>query len=68
MRVILRNFTRLRILRINCIDYWQMGDVKCQLDKDFATVTEWGDGCPSLVEITLPRELVSSVLTCEIFN
>ena len=33
-----------------------MGDVKCQLDKDFATVTEWGESCPSLVEITLPRE------------
>ena len=56
IRVVLRNFTRLRILRINCIDYWQMGDVKCQLDKDFATVTEWGESCPSLVEVTLPRE------------
>jgi len=56
MRVTLRNFTRLRKLRINCIDYWQMGDVKCQLDKDFATVTEWGESCPSLVEITLPRK------------
>jgi hypothetical protein len=33
-----------------------MGDVKCQLDKDFTTVTEWGESCPSLVEITLPRE------------
>ena len=33
-----------------------MGDVKCQLDEDFVTVTEWGEGCPSLVEITLPRE------------
>ena len=33
-----------------------MGDVKCQLDKDFATVTEWGESCPSLVEITLPRK------------
>ncbi|KAF8803472.1 hypothetical protein BYT27DRAFT_7260221 [Phlegmacium glaucopus] len=55
IRNILRNFTRLRILRINCIDYWQMGDVKCQLDKDFATVTEWGEGCSSLVEITLPH-------------
>jgi hypothetical protein len=56
IRISLRNFTRLRILRINCIDYWEMGDVKCQLDKDFATVTEWGESCPSLVEITLPRE------------
>ena len=33
-----------------------MGEVECQLDKDFATVTEWGESCPSLVEITLPRE------------
>ena len=33
-----------------------MGDIKCQLDKDFATVTEWGEACPSLLGITLPRE------------
>ena len=56
IRIVLRNFTRLRILRINCIDFWQMGDVKCLLDKDFTTVTEWGESCQSLVEITLPRE------------
>ena len=62
IRIVLRNFTRLRILRINCIDYWQMGDVKCQLDKDFSTVTEWGESCASLVEIALPRELSSVLL------
>ena len=62
IRNILRNFTRLRILRINCIDYWQMGDIKCQLDRDFATVTEWGESCASLVEITLPRECHRSCL------
>lgn len=33
-----------------------MSDIKCQLDKDFTTVTEWGESCPSLAEITLPRE------------
>jgi len=41
-----------------------MGNVKCQLDKDFATVTEWGEGCPSLFEITLPRERHRLPLEC----
>lgn len=56
IRKTLRNFTRLRTLRINCIDVWQMSNIKCQLDKDFTTVTEWGESCPSLLEISLPRE------------
>ena len=34
-----------------------MGNVSCQIDLDFATVTEWGQACPSLSEIMLPREL-----------
>ena len=64
--IVLHNFTRLRILRIHCIDYWQMGELECQLDKDFATVTEWGESCPSLVEITLPREWHRHSLLLEI--
>lgn len=34
-----------------------MGNISSHIERDFATVTEWGDACPSLVEITLPREL-----------
>lgn len=38
-----------------------MGNITSQIEKDFATVTEWGDACPSLVEITLPREFILDV-------
>ncbi|KAF8964506.1 hypothetical protein BDZ97DRAFT_1815441 [Flammula alnicola] len=59
IRAFLPRFTQLQRLKINCIDYWEMGDISCQIDQDFSTVTEWGDACPSLIEITLPRKLVS---------
>jgi hypothetical protein len=36
-----------------------MGDISCRPDEDFNTVTEWGDACPSLTEITLPRKRTS---------
>ncbi|CAA7270516.1 unnamed protein product [Cyclocybe aegerita] len=55
IRSYLHRFTHLLRLRVNCIDYWEMGDVTCQLDQDASTVTEWGEACPSLVEITLPH-------------
>lgn len=55
IRTYLARFNRLQRLTINCIDYWEMGNITSQIEKDFATVTEWGDACPSLVEITLPH-------------
>lgn len=53
----LSRFSQLQRLSINCIDYWEMGNVTCNLDEDFNTVTEWGETCPTLTEITLPRAL-----------
>ncbi len=55
VRSYLTRFTRLHRLEINCVDYWEMGSISCSLDEDLSTVTEWGEACPSLTEITLPR-------------
>ncbi|KAF8148041.1 hypothetical protein B0H34DRAFT_833832 [Crassisporium funariophilum] len=52
---ILQRFIQLQRLKINCIDVWQMGEVACEMDEDFATVTGWGLACPSLMEIALPH-------------
>ncbi|KAF8188966.1 hypothetical protein BJ912DRAFT_926152 [Pholiota molesta] len=59
IRSILPRFTRLQRFNINCVDYWEMGDISCRPDEDFNTVTEWGNACPSLTEITLPHSETS---------
>ncbi|KAF9531505.1 hypothetical protein CPB83DRAFT_849145 [Crepidotus variabilis] len=55
IRAFLPRMTRLQRFCVNCIDYFEMGSVTCQLDQDFSTVTEWGAACPSLEEIGLPH-------------
>ncbi|PPQ64965.1 hypothetical protein CVT24_008153 [Panaeolus cyanescens] len=55
IRSLLPRFVQLQRLRINCVDYWEMGNISCQMDQDFTTVTDWGEACSSLVEITLPH-------------
>ncbi|KDR79497.1 hypothetical protein GALMADRAFT_1243212 [Galerina marginata CBS 339.88] len=55
IRACLPRFTQLQRLNINCIDFWEMSNISPRIDKDFATVTEWGGACPSLVEISLPH-------------
>ena len=52
----LPRFTQLQRIKIVCIDYWENGDISCQIDQDFTTVTEWSEACPSLTEISLPRK------------
>ncbi|RDB16578.1 hypothetical protein Hypma_002742 [Hypsizygus marmoreus] len=51
----LSRFSMLRNLHLHCIDTWNMNDVKCNMDEDFATVTAWGSACPSLLECILPH-------------
>ncbi|KJA16018.1 hypothetical protein HYPSUDRAFT_193738 [Hypholoma sublateritium FD-334 SS-4] len=55
IRSCLIRFPRLQRLEINCVDYWEMGNISCSLDEDLSTVTEWGEACLSLTEITLPH-------------
>ncbi|TFK37845.1 hypothetical protein BDQ12DRAFT_723920 [Crucibulum laeve] len=51
----LTRFTRLEKLVIHCVDVFQFDEIESRPDDDFATVTEWGEACSSLCEITLPH-------------
>ncbi|KAJ7438163.1 hypothetical protein FB451DRAFT_1152208 [Mycena latifolia] len=52
----LARFSSLQRLAITCVNVWTPdGQPEPQMDAAFATVTAWGDACPSLLECTLPQ-------------
>lgn len=51
----LSRFRHIRRLSIHCVDAWHMGDIQCNLDEDFHTVTAWGRKSSSLTQVILPH-------------
>jgi hypothetical protein len=37
------------------VDVYGIADLACRMDVDFLIITSWGEACPSLMEISLPR-------------